>query len=109
MIHQAILAALSGTLHAMQYHAAYLPFRRVVIAIGMPFDGTVGIGDICLPLPIVSTYGDARDALFACQPIRIQAIQSELRSELAHHVLIGHIGAGGIDRHVAALATWRSM
>ena len=54
MIQQAILAALSGTLHAMQYNAAHLPFGRIVIAVGMPFDGAVGIGDISLPLSIVS-------------------------------------------------------
>ena len=83
MIEQAILAALSGAVHAMQDHAAYLPFGRIVIAVGMPFDRAVGIGDISLALSVFGAYGDACDALFARQPVRIQAGQSELQSELA--------------------------
>ena len=81
MIHHAIFSADSGALRAVQQHAAYLAFRRIVIAVSMPLDGAVGVGDVGLPLPVVMAYGDAGDALFSRQPIGIQTCQSELRGE----------------------------
>ena len=90
VIHQTILAAFGGTLHAMQQHGAYAPFWRIVIAIGMPLDSTVGVGNVSLAGQIAgAAYFYFGNTVFTGKPVGIQVFQAKLVAYLACNVLVG--------------------
>ena len=55
---------------------------RMVVAIGMPFDRAVGIGNERRTIPHRLGYGNRRNAILIGQPIAIQAVQPQLPTQL---------------------------
>ena len=106
VVHQRGLAAVTGRLHAVQDHAVDAPLLRVVVAVGVPLDGAVGVrnvgrGRLTLRTRCVGD-GDARDAVFVGQPVGVQPVQAELRAQLARQALVGRRHRAAIQRHVGA-------
>jgi hypothetical protein len=104
VVHQLVPAAGFGALHAMQQQAAHLAVERVVVAVGVPLDAAVGVGDE-LGARAGRRHRQRRDAVVVGEPVGVEVHQSQLAAEQARDVLVGIVAGGrGVERHVGDAA-----
>jgi hypothetical protein len=61
---------------------------RVVVAVGVPADGAVGVGDeVAARRRRARRDGDAGDAVFVGQPVGVEPQQAQLRAQRARQAL----------------------
>ena len=104
VIHQRGLAAFASGLHTVQDHAVDAPCLRVVVAVGVPLDGTVGVGNEGRRRPVRPVggwrHGDARDAVLVGEPVAVEPVQAQLRPQPARQALVGRGHRAAVQRHV---------
>ena len=104
VVQQGILAAAGRGRDTVQQQAANLSLRGVVIAVGVPVDRPVGIGDIgAAPLAFHDPQGG--DAVVVGAHVAVQPGQAELFAERSGNGLVGiTTGPPGVDGHVGLAA-----
>ncbi|EWS64004.1 hypothetical protein Y695_02755 [Hydrogenophaga sp. T4] len=89
----------------MQHHAFDAAREWVVVAVGVPADGLVGVGDeVGTHARPLRRHRDRRNAVFVGQPVGVEPVQAQLRPEQARQRLVFFDNRAAVDHHVGERA-----
>ena len=100
VVHEQALAALGRRTHAVQHEGAHGALRGVVVAVGVPAQGTVAIGDVAA-VRAARAHPQAGDGVLVGTGIAVQAPKPEQRGEGAQLLL----GQRAWEAHQAGVGT----
>ena len=104
MVEQFVFATGLGAFDTVQQHGAHRALGRVVVAVGVPLDAAIGVGDEFAARAALRDR-ERRDAVIVGEVIGVEVAQAELQAEPARDLLV-RVAARrtGVDGHVGAFA-----
>ena len=86
----------------MQQHRLDALVLRVVVAVGVPLQRPIGVGDEAAAAVAGRAHGNAGDAVLVGQPVGVQALQAELQTHGTGDVFVGCTVRAAVNGHVPA-------
>ncbi len=103
-IEQGIFTPICGVLHAVHDEGADTLVRRIVVAVGVPLQYLVAVGDV-LSLSARRHHPNRGDAVPVGVQVRIQAAQTQLFAQSTYRMLVSSLeGRTRVDGHVRLAA-----
>lgn len=101
MIKQGVFAAVAGTLDTVQDQRVDLLFGPVVVAIRVPLDGAIGVGDVLLPYAVCDDSQRGKAGVVR-EPVVIQLPGAKLSSQRERNLGIRITpGVADVDGHIS--------